>query len=105
MVLFLGQILLLICPYNFHPPSTEVVMVAAGIVVADTAVDMGYTGPHSETMAPLESAAQAETEAQPETVVQPGIEAQPGIAFVSVQSLFAPWSSLDMHLLFSLRSW
>ena len=53
-------------------------MVAAGIVVADIVVDTGYTGLHSKTAAPSETATQDET------------EAQPGTAFVPVHSLFAP---------------
>ena len=77
-------------------------MVAKGIVVVRTTVDTGYMGPYSEIVVPFETLAQDETEAQPKTEVHLGTEAWPRTAVVPVQYLFAPQSSLDMHLPFSL---
>ena len=96
LALFLIQILLLLGPCNFHHPSIEVEVVVEGIAVAHTTVDMGYMGSYYEIVVPFETASQDETEAQPKTEVQPRTEAQP------IQYLFAPQSSLDMNLLFSL---
>ena len=91
--LFLGQILLLLGPCNCHPPSTEVVVVVASIVVADTAVDIGYMRPHFETTAPSKTTTQVKTQAQPETATQLETEVQIGTEPVHVQSLFSPQSS------------
>ena len=53
-------------------------------------------------MVPFEIAAQAKTKAQPKTGAQLETETHPGTTLELVQSLFAPHSSLDMHLPFSL---
>ena len=59
-------------------------------MVAGTAIDTSYTRSYSRIVVPSETVVQIEIEAHP------GIEAQP------VQYSFAPQSSLDMHLPFSL---
>ena len=77
-------------------------MVTEGIVVARTVVDTDYMGPHSKTTMPYETIAQDETKAQAKTKVHPKTEVHAETVLVPVQSLFAPQSSLDMHLPFSL---
>ena len=55
LALSLGQILLLLNPYNFHPPLEVVV---TGIVVAGTGVGISYTGLYFETVVPPETTAE-----------------------------------------------
>ena len=70
-------------------------MVVIGIVVAGTTIGTSYTGLYSKITVPSETPAKVGIEGHPKTEVYPITKVE------SIQYLFAPQSSSNMHLSFS----